>query len=119
MLIYHLCIKKQYHPQSHRRSGVLLLVHSTGSARHDPKHEPRENEGLAGKPVGACCTPKCPCHASMSGVPNSALLLSDGVTKTEMFRGLGFLSDLIQDAFGLKEEGKKNLTSEQRSWSSS
>lgn len=55
---------------------------------------------------GSCCTPKCPCHASMSGAPNSALLFSDRVTKTEMFRGLGFLSDLIQDAFGLKAEGR-------------
>lgn len=44
---------------------------------------------------------------ALSVVSNSALLLPDEVTKTEMFRGLGFLSDLIQDAFGLKEEGKK------------
>lgn len=48
-----------------------------------------------------------PAVFSTSVVSNSALLLPDEVTKTEMFRGLGFLSDLIQDAFGLKEKGKK------------
>lgn len=48
-----------------------------------------------------------PAMLALSVVSNSALLLPDEVTKTEMFRGLGFLSDLIQDAFGLKEEGKK------------
>lgn len=80
----------------------------------------RTSEGL-GRRREPAAPRGAPAVFSTSVVSNSALLLPDEVTKTEMFRGLGFLSDLIQDAFGLKEKGgkKKYITRERRGWSSS
>lgn len=85
-------------------SCLLSAQAEQGTIQHA---SPENTSDWLGKAAGACCTPRCPCHVSMRGGSNSALLLPDEVTKTEMFRGLRFQSDLIQDAFSLKEEEKK------------